>query len=219
MERDLRVVGARLDAQVAAAAAGIELVARAARAARAERRPARAQAHAVLAVAVEEPGPRPTVIVSRRAPRPTASPVSRGRHLRRALDRARRLPGASSAAPPSVQTRSSSRRSAGAVGGQVEGAEDEPLLRGRRDPRLVGPSKATTRASGAGVSDAADSTAAKPAPPAAASPRAPPPASSAAPSREPGVGTYVGSTLPATSDSGSASEVTCWASVAAVGRR
>ena len=80
VHRDLRVVGAGLDAQVPAAAGRVELVAGERRQVGERLRPALGQPEAVAAVgAVNSPGPNPTVSVSPDGGRPSASPGVVGR--------------------------------------------------------------------------------------------------------------------------------------------
>jgi hypothetical protein len=76
---DLRVVGARLDAQVAAGVIGLQVVAEERRQRGEQGGPTIGESVAVGAVGGrEQVGPNPNVIVSPFAARPSASPVSSG---------------------------------------------------------------------------------------------------------------------------------------------
>ena len=133
VERDHRVVGARLDAEVAAGPGRLEGVAGEARqldAARCGRRAASPKRSS------KSDGPKPKVTVSRAAGSPSASPVSDRRRSEVVVDVADRLPAVMRAAA-AVQSRSRAASSPTALELQVERAEDEPVLSGRRDAGLV----------------------------------------------------------------------------------
>ena len=91
VEGDLRVVGAGLDAEVAAASARVELVAgQRAAAARSAGGPLRRRARSGLAVRSNSVGPEAERDVSRAGGRPSASPVSSGGAAGSSLPSARR---------------------------------------------------------------------------------------------------------------------------------
>ena len=131
MERDLGIVRAGLDAQVAARAGRVELVAR--------ERGQRAQAGGPALLQPEAlEDARPEADGDREPPRAEADGLAGvgGRHLGRALDGARRLPGGHP--PRRVGPRAQElAQIRGALGGEVERAEHEPRLRGRRHAGLM----------------------------------------------------------------------------------
>ena len=139
VERDLRVVGARLHAEVAVAAGRVELVAGSGPSGASAAGRRRAQAEAVAPVALEQRRARgrssPSAATARR---PTASPVSAGGSARLAGDACRPAGRRSSAAP-----RSSTR-----AAGRAAAPRRRRRRRRRRTP--AGPARAWRCRPGAG---------------------------------------------------------------------
>ena len=133
VEGDLRVVGAGLDADVAAALRRVERVVAERRQLLQRRRALRREA---VAASSNSDGPRPKVIVSRAVCSPTASPVSCGGAFGSSLigpagsagghQRRRGRPGAQQVLDVLAR-----------VGHDVEGREVQPVLRGRGDAGLA----------------------------------------------------------------------------------
>ena len=135
VERDLRVVGAGLDAEVAAGAVRVELVA--GEAGRAGRAPAAAGAPSPKRPRREDAGPEAEGDREPRGRQAERLAGVDGRRDQQVVRPAERLAGASSRAAAAVQSRSSPASSVAVGERQVERAEDEPVLRGGGDPGLV----------------------------------------------------------------------------------
>ena len=136
VERDLRIVRARLNRDVPARLRGVELIAVEFRQVDERRRPPGREAVTVPPSLTNSPAPKPKVMVSRPGDRPSADPPS-GPSTDRSCPRSRAVSPADMRAAASVQPRSIVDQLVAAFGQAIKRREIAVRLLGRGDPALM----------------------------------------------------------------------------------